>query len=163
MAVTYSGDAATTRTNLGLGSLATLSAVGAAQITDNSVSAAELNVSGNGTAGQFLSSDGDGSFSWTYSLVTRSTTSGTAVVGDTGKCIALSAGITIPASTFAAGAAVSLYNNTAGDLTITQGGGLTMYLSGDGSTGNRTLATRGLMTIWFNTTTDCVCGGPGVS
>lgn len=57
-------DAGTARTNLGLGSLATLSAVGAAQITDNTVGAAELNVSGNGSAGQFLSSDGDGSFSW---------------------------------------------------------------------------------------------------
>jgi len=65
MAVTYSGDAATTRANLGLGSLATKSAVGAAEITDNSVGAAELNVSGNGTAGQALTSDGDGTFSWT--------------------------------------------------------------------------------------------------
>lgn len=55
---------ATARASLGLGSLATLSAVGASEITDNSVSAAELNVSGNGTAGQYLSSDGDGSFSW---------------------------------------------------------------------------------------------------
>lgn len=55
---------ATARTSLGLGSLATLSAVGAAQITDNSVGAAELNVSGNGTAGQALLSDGDGTMSW---------------------------------------------------------------------------------------------------
>jgi len=115
-----------------------------------------------GTASNVMTSDGT-NWTSTYSFVPRSTTSGTAVVGDTGKCIALSTGITIPASTFAAGAAVSLYNNTAGDVTITQGSGLTMYLAGDGSTGNRTLATRGLMTIWFNTTTDCVCGGPGVS
>ena len=48
----------------GLGSLATLSAVGAAQITDNSVGAAELNISGNGTNGQYLITDGDGSFSY---------------------------------------------------------------------------------------------------
>ena len=33
-------------------------------IDDNSISAAELNVSGNGTAGQALLADGDGSFSW---------------------------------------------------------------------------------------------------
>jgi len=46
------------------GALATLSAVGAAQITDNTVGAAELNVSGNGSNGQILKSDGDGSFSW---------------------------------------------------------------------------------------------------
>jgi hypothetical protein len=74
MAVTYSGDAATTRTNLGLGSLATLSAVGAAQITDNSVGAAELNVSGNGTTSQYLRSDGDGSFTWAAASVAALTT-----------------------------------------------------------------------------------------
>ena len=55
---------ATARASLGLGSLATLSAVGASQITDNSVGAAELNVSGNGTSGQALLSDGDGTMSW---------------------------------------------------------------------------------------------------
>jgi hypothetical protein len=55
---------ATARTSLGLGSLATKSAVGAAEITDNSVGAAELNVSGNGTSGQALLSDGDGTMSW---------------------------------------------------------------------------------------------------
>ena len=34
------------------------------QITDNGVGATQLNVSGDGFSGQFLSSDGDGSFSW---------------------------------------------------------------------------------------------------
>ena len=33
-------------------------------IADNSIGATQLNVSGNGTAGQALTSDGDGSFSW---------------------------------------------------------------------------------------------------
>lgn len=54
----------TARASLGLGTLATLSTVNAATITDNSVGAAELNVSGNGTAGQFLQSDGDGTMTW---------------------------------------------------------------------------------------------------
>lgn len=58
-----SGDLAVSNIS-GLGSLATLSAVGAAEITDNSVGAAELNVSGNGTNGQYLITDGDGTFSW---------------------------------------------------------------------------------------------------
>ena len=62
---TGASSASSARTNLGLGSLATLSTVGASQITDNSVGAAELNVSGNGSSGQVLASDGDGSFSWT--------------------------------------------------------------------------------------------------
>jgi hypothetical protein len=33
-------------------------------VTDNTIGAAELNVSGNGTTTQFLRSDGDGTFSW---------------------------------------------------------------------------------------------------
>jgi len=56
---------ATARTSLGLGTLATLNTVDAATITDNSVGAAELNVPGNGTAGQYLASDGDGTMTWT--------------------------------------------------------------------------------------------------
>ena len=74
MAISYTGDAATTRSNLGLGSLSTKSSVGAAEITDNSVGAAELNVSGNGTSGYALTSDGDGSFSWTEMSSGASTT-----------------------------------------------------------------------------------------
>jgi hypothetical protein len=50
--------------NSSLGALAYLSTVNGSTITDNSVSAAELNVSGNGTSGQYLKSDGDGSFTW---------------------------------------------------------------------------------------------------
>lgn len=55
----------TARTSLGLGTLATLNSVAAAQIDANAVGASELNVSGNGTSGQVLTSDGDGTFSWT--------------------------------------------------------------------------------------------------
>jgi len=39
-------------------------AITAAKITDNAVGAAALNISGNGTSGQALLSDGDGSFSY---------------------------------------------------------------------------------------------------
>lgn len=56
--------ASTGRSSLGLGGLATLSTVNAATITDNSVGAAELNVSGNGTTAQYLRSDADGTMTW---------------------------------------------------------------------------------------------------
>jgi len=57
-------------------------AVTSAKIADNNVGAAELNVSGNGTSGQVLKSDGDGTFSWAdsaspfaYNAVTGTTPS----------------------------------------------------------------------------------------
>jgi hypothetical protein len=78
-------NASTARSNLGLGSLATLSSVTASQIDANAVGASELNVSGNGTTSQFLRSDGDGTFTWatptdtntTYSAGTNLSLSGT--------------------------------------------------------------------------------------
>ena len=68
LAIAEGGTGATSahnaRINLGLGTLAELNQVTAATIADNNVGAAELNVSGNGSSGQVLASDGDGSFSW---------------------------------------------------------------------------------------------------
>jgi hypothetical protein len=43
-------------------------------VTDNTIGAAELNVSGNGGATQFLRSDGDGSFSWAVPTDTNTDT-----------------------------------------------------------------------------------------
>ena len=77
-------NASAARTTLGLGSVATLSSiataniddnaienakmaddsVGADELIDNSVGAAAINISGNGTSGQYVGSDGDGSFSY---------------------------------------------------------------------------------------------------
>jgi hypothetical protein len=65
---------ATARTSLGLGTLATLNEVNAATIADNSVGADELNVSGDGTSGQALLSDGDGTFSWGSAGIVSETT-----------------------------------------------------------------------------------------
>ena len=101
-------DAGTARTNLGLGSLATLSSVNAATITDNSVGAAELNVSGNGTTSQYLRSDGDGTFTWatppdtntTYSVFT-STANGLAPLsgGGTSKYLRADGTWVVPPNT----------------------------------------------------------------
>jgi hypothetical protein len=93
----------------------------------------------------------------------RSTTSGTLVVGDKGKCVAVSAGITVPNSTFAAGDMVSIYNDSGSSVTVTQGSGLTLRLGGTATTGNRTLAQRGLCSIWFNTASECVITGVGIT
>jgi hypothetical protein len=97
-----------------------------------------------------------------YRNIPRSTTTTTAVVGDVGKCIAVTAGITIPNSTFAAGDAVSIYNDSAAAITITAGV-TTLRLAGTATTGNRTLAARGMATVWFNSATEAVISGAGVT
>ena len=94
------------------------------------------------------------------------TSSYTLVASDAGKCITASTGtsaITVPTSTMAEGDAVTIYNNTSGDITITQGSSFTLNNSADATTGNRILATKGLATIWFVGTGDGVISGAGLS
>lgn len=95
--------------------------------------------------------------------VAVSATSGTAVVGDRGKLITITAGLTIPASVFAAGDLFSVYNNGATTLTLTQGASLTLRLAGSATTGNRSLAQRGMATVMFISATEAVITGAGVS
>ena len=97
-----------------------------------------------------------------YRSIPRSTTTTTAVVADVGKVIAASAGITIPNATFAAGDAVSIYNDSAAAITITAGV-TTLRQAGTTNTGNRTLAARGMATVWFNSATEAIISGAGVS
>ena len=100
--------AATARSNLGLGSLATKSAVGSAEITDNSVGAAELNVTGNGTSGQFLQTDGDGSFTWASVVVTDNNVSVSNIETRLGQ---INSNVTI-------GNAATVHTTTSGNLTV---------------------------------------------
>lgn len=95
--------------------------------------------------------------------IPRKTTTGTAVLADNGGCVALAANFTIPASVFEEGHAISLYNNSAAAITITQGSGLTLRFAGTTNTGNRTLAARGMATIWFNSPTEAIISGAGVT
>ena len=49
-------------------------AVGGSEIASGAVGAGELNVTGNGTSGQLLASDGDGTFSWVTATTTNNAT-----------------------------------------------------------------------------------------
>ena len=86
----------------------------------------------------------------------------TLVAADAGKHILASGTVTIPNSVFSAGDAVTIVNNTAGDLTLTASVG-TLYNTADASTGNRTLATRGMATILFSSATAAYISGAGLS
>lgn len=86
----------------------------------------------------------------------------TAALADVGKCIVASGNIAINNAVFSQGNAFSIYNNTAGSITI-NGTLTTMRLAGTATTGNRTLAARGMATVWMNSSTEGVVGGPGVT
>lgn len=74
-----------------------------------------------------------------------------------GQCFAVSAGQTV--NTQATGNAFSVYNDSAANITLTQGAGLTLRLNGTTSTGNRTLLARGFATIWYNAAGEAVISG----
>jgi len=88
----------------------------------------------------------------------------TLVTADAGKYIAItSGGITVPQNVFLPGDAISVFNNSVNNQTITQGTSVTMYLAGTSLTGNRTLAQRGLSTVLCVTSVVFVISGAGLS
>jgi hypothetical protein len=88
----------------------------------------------------------------------------TLAVSDVGKHISITTGgVTVPASVFSVGDAVSIYNNSASDQTITQGISVTLRLAGDGASGNKTLAGYGLATILCVASNTFVVAGGGLS
>jgi hypothetical protein len=64
---------------------------------------------------------------------------------------------------FSAGDVVSIYNNSAASQTVTQGVSVTMYLAGTATTGNRTLAQRGVCTALCVATNTFVIAGTGLT
>jgi hypothetical protein len=89
------------------------------------------------------------------------TTSYTLLTTDVGQFIQVGSGgsVTIPDATFTAGDAVSVFNNTTGNITITCTI-TTAYIAGtDTDKATVTLATRGLATILFISGTVCVMSG----
>ena len=83
---------------------------------------------------------------------------------DAGKHISITTGgVTVNASVFATGDAVSIYNNSGSDQTITQGTSVTMRHAGTADTGNRTLAQYGVATILCVGSNTFVISGAGLS
>jgi hypothetical protein len=74
---------------------------------------------------------------------TTKSASYTLVSTDSGKFISTTANVAIPASVFTAGQNISIFNNSSANITITTTG-VTVYLTGTATTGDRTLLQRGL-------------------
>lgn len=91
-----------------------------------------------------------------------SSASSTIAATDSGKCLDATGSITIPNGVMSPGDVVSIFNNTAGNITLTASIA-TLYMAGTSNTGSRTLAQRGLATIRFLSSTVAVIGGSGLS
>ena len=86
------------------------------------------------------------------------------IATDNGKHISITTGgVTVPSAVFSAGDTVTIYNNSGSAQTITQGASVTMYLVGTATTGNRTLAQRGLCTVLCVAANTFVVTGGGLT
>jgi hypothetical protein len=64
---------------------------------------------------------------------------------------------------FQVGAAISIVNQGTGNITVAQGSGVTLYLAGNATSGNRTVATFGMATLIKVATDTWFINGTGVS
>ena len=88
----------------------------------------------------------------------------TLIASDAGKHINITTGgITVAQNIFATGDAITIVNNSGSDQTLTQGSGVTIYNSADASTGNRTLAGRGMATLICTGANEFYISGAGLS
>ena len=102
-----------------------------------------------------------GSFRARIALSTE--TSGTLTSASANKRVKATAGVTINDGVFTAEDSVEIYNDSDLSITITQDTGMTLRLAGSTSTGNRTLAARGIAYVYFDTNADAAVAGSGVS
>lgn len=92
----------------------------------------------------------------------------TFVASDSGKCRAhtdtTAYSYTVNTAVHAAGDVLTILNDTGtGAITIVQGASVTLYLAGTTTTGNRTVAVRGMATIFMASGTVGYVSGPGVT
>jgi hypothetical protein len=91
------------------------------------------------------------------------TTTYTLSLADHGKCISTSSNVIVPSGIFSSGQNAVIFNTGTTDITITQSTSVTMYQVGTSNTGDRTLAQKGLATVYCVTTNTFVITGGGIS
>jgi hypothetical protein len=154
---------------------ATFSGANITSLNASAISSGLLAVAYGGTNNAFFTVSGPASSAKTYTFpnenmsvgyrnvppVGTKTGSYTLATTDVGEYVQVGSGgsITIPDATFAEGDVVSVFNNTSGNITITCTI-TTAYIAGtDSDKASVTLATRGVCTILFISSTVCVITG----
>ena len=95
--------------------------------------------------------------------LSNQTTGYTLAASDNGKIVSVTGAVTVPFNVFTTGNNVTIYNNSAVSIAITSSTGLTIYLAGTNTQGNRTLAQHGVATLLAITTTTYVISGSGLT
>ena len=87
------------------------------------------------------------------------------VASDAGKCVFVNAAanVTVNNGVLTLGDAVTIVNHHSAGITIIQDSGMTMYNSATTNTGDKTLASRGMATIWFAADDTAYISGSGLS
>ena len=136
---------------------------GTPNITVGTIGCGTVTSSGAVTA---VTTVGDGLGTDVRRLASRGVNSAyTLVLADAGRFIDASSSptITVPAGIFSAGHMVTIINNSGSNMTIAQGGSMSVYNGADGSTGNRTLGARATATILFQGANNCYISGSKLS
>ena len=94
---------------------------------------------------------------------TAKTSSYTLTASDIGTLVTTDSAVTVDQDIFTAGDAITIYNNSASNITITQGTNVTFYLAGTATTGSRTLAQRGVATVLCVASNAFVVSGGGLT
>tara|TARA_Y100000114_G_C11653774_1_gene275554 strand:- start:215 stop:724 length:510 start_codon:yes stop_codon:yes gene_type:complete len=140
------------------------------QYTDAGVTSAYICVANS--TGNAPSTSGTAHASWNYLAkgvgipipLNTKTSAYVAVAADAGKVIYISTGgVTLNNGVFSQGDIVTIINNSGSNQTITRGSGLTLYFTADGTSDHRTLAGRGMATVYFNASSMGYISGSGLS
>ena len=87
----------------------------------------------------------------------------TLVAGDDQRLVTTNSQINLNQNIFSAGDAITIYAHTSNNITIAPGANVTLRLAGTSTTGNRTLASRGLATIVCVASNEFVVSGGGLT
>ena len=101
------------------------------------------------------------SYSGRHAEVPKNAKSGayTLLKTDSGQCISTNSAVTVPNAVFASGDAITVFNDSASAIALTQGSGLQLRKAGSSTTGNLSIKEFGLVTIWFNTGGTAIASG----
>ena len=94
---------------------------------------------------------------------TTKTSSYTLTASDIGTLVTTDSAVTVDQDIFTSGDAITIYNDSSSIIIITEGTGVTFYLAGTATTGNRNLAQRGVCTVLCVASNTFVVSGGGLT